>query len=371
MTGYTGVGKSSNAEIAALRLTCLNPDRAEPCGICANCKQGIVAIQENGRSQLIRKVNLALIKDKTDVADMIKEIFRIDSGSSNIVFILEEPHMLLPVHQTALLEEIDRIPNNVYVIMCTTKINMLLPEFKGRALRFKFNNLEPKEAKLLIDKSCTRLGLRLSEKMKEVVRSYTRGVPREIENILKFISTNNGCISEEEFKQFLQETDYDSLRLLLKSSNNLADGMEMLDSILSSSTLVEFLYSFKDYLMNLAFLARDISYRETSLSAEDKRFAKEIGFSTILSIYNELKKSNINDSLSDFQFHLIKIYSIMGKRTSKILTEEGIKEESTSQFKRSVESSDLRRSSMISSSKFASSKLDSRSFGDIINENTD
>ena len=368
-TGNSGVGKSTCAEIAALRLTCTNPIGSEPCGSCDNCQRGIKAIREDGRSPFLRKVNLALVKDKEDISKMIKEIFKVDVGDNNIVFILEEPHTLSAVHQTALLEEIDRIPNNVYVFLSTTKVNQVLPELKNRAIRFKFNSLTPKESLLLIDKISERLNLKLSSRMKEVIKTSSRGVPREIENTLDFIYKNNGVINEEEFKQFLQEVDYDQMRLLLKSYSNIQDAMSLLSSLVDSCSINEFLYFFKEYLINMAFLSKDISYRETTLSAEDKRFSKILGFNTIMSIYSEISKLPSSVSESDLQFSLLKSYSIIKKNLSKNENVSGVIGDTATSYQKNLESKTTRRAELASSNNFGSSKLSTKSFGDIIDEN--
>ena len=107
--GVYGTGKSTCAEITAMALTCENEKNDNPCGVCPTCKANIQAFQTTGESSWVHKVNVGQKNSKADVDDMIRDIFVLQSGNRNSVYIIEEAHSLNDAQQTALLEELSLI----------------------------------------------------------------------------------------------------------------------------------------------------------------------------------------------------------------------------------------------------------------------
>ena len=165
MSGSSGTGKSSSAEILSLALTCENRVDEEPCLTCETCKSNLLALQGKGISSRVKKINLGQKNEKSDVNDLISEVFRLERTNGNVVFILEEVHSLDAGKQTALLEEIDKLDPNVYVILCTTKRKGLLDELANRAINFKFTNLKTSESRLLLDKVSEDIGASFTERL--------------------------------------------------------------------------------------------------------------------------------------------------------------------------------------------------------------
>ena len=180
--GVYGTGKSTCAEITAMALTCENEKSDNPCGVCPTCKANIQAFQTTGESSWVHKVNVGQKNSKADVDDMIRDIFVLQSGNRNSVYIIEEAHSLNDAQQTALLEELDKIASNVYVIFCTTKPTRLLKELRSRAIMFNFNRLNNAESTLLLNKCCEKSKVSLDGSVKNLIIGYSKGVPRQITN---------------------------------------------------------------------------------------------------------------------------------------------------------------------------------------------
>lgn len=300
--GNTGTGKSTMAEIAGLRLICENPNGAEPCCNCDKCRAGIASIHNTGQSRNLNKINLASLP-KEELPTLITKLFKIDNGDETVVFIIEEAQVLkkYPLLQTSLLEELERIPPNVYIIMCTTSIGDLSKDIRGRALEFSYSNLSPTSSEMLINKTCDRLCFNIDKEVKSIIKSKSRGCPRKIVNTLTFIRKNIN-FTKEDIQGWLGGVSYDTIRLLFKSYQDTSQYMRMLDDIMESSSVFDLINSVKEYLMECCFLAKDISFRETNLSAEDKRFAKQIGLNNILKIYELFRKINYRDDESDIRY---------------------------------------------------------------------
>lgn len=367
-TGSYGTGKSSSAEISALRLVCENPNGSEPCGRCNSCTHGIQSIESKGTSRQLRKVNLANIDSKVDVRQLIVDIFKIDTADSVCVRILEEAHTLDSNLQAMFLEELERMPENMYVMFVTSRPEHLLPELRNRLIEFKFNRLSPKQISLLVESECSRLNLRLSKTTKNLIKIHSKGIGRTVSGDIEFISSNMS-ISEDDFNAYFGDLDFSSFRIMLKSSNDVMMAMQTLDSILENCTIPEFIDSLKDYLMECAFLSKDLSFRETYLSAEDKRFAKSLGFSSFMKMYSKVTKLPYKATNSDLQYLVIDCISVVGQKlkTPNSSTEDDPMFTESSQIE--VDSKSKKdRNDILLSERPTITRLDESSFAKILDE---
>ena len=210
--GTFGTGKSTTAKLVAMRLTCENPNGADPCCECESCKNNLKAFKTTGSSPNVKIVNFGTFLNKEDVTNLIKDVFVLKSGSEPQVYIFEEVHVLkdLKGAQTAFLEEIDRMPSNVFIIMCTTKLYDVIPELVSRALRYRFSKLTYDESRILVGSIA---GDKLPVKTTNLIIRHSRGVPRNLINNTRFVLDNN--ITAEEYKDFVQDVDEEELCALL------------------------------------------------------------------------------------------------------------------------------------------------------------
>lgn len=323
--GDRGTGKSSLAEITALRLGCDNPNGAEPCCKCPSCQEGMKAIFSSINSRKIRKINMAHIDDLSDLKKILNEIYSLDTGSDVFTVIYEEVHILDERQQTSFLEYLERVPEGVYNIFCTTRPDLILDTLKDRCMSFHFNRLDSKSSELLIDLECVSLGINPTKKLRNYVKKRGEGIPRKIINILEFISKNQN-ITEDELSNFIGGISPFVFRTLLKTYSNIDSYLKVVAEVvdpLESSAYSEFILPFKEYIMTLGYLSRDLSFRDTDLSSDDKQLAKLLTFPVIMRIYDELSKINKLSSISDIDYHLIMVASIL---RSKVKGGETVKD---------------------------------------------
>ena len=254
LSGVPGTGKSTCAEIAGLYLTCEHPNNGEPCLACRSCTQNIKALKTTGQSTNLIKKNLGKLNSRKDVLDLIKEIFVLQAPIGNNVYILEEAHSLTSQDQTALLEEIDRLDVNTYIIVCTTKLTKLIPELRSRAINFNFNRLNSTESKLLFDKTCSRLGIgRTKPSIASMIINYSRGVPRDMVNLIEFVNDNSP--SEEDIANFLNIIDNSIFtELLINMRNSLEDTIITMDYLFNNYSYDMIIEQFKNYFVDVMFL---------------------------------------------------------------------------------------------------------------------
>lgn len=323
--GIGGTGKSTCAEITALAMTCQHTMNSSPCLECTSCKSNLDAIKSGTKSSTVAKINLGRENTKTDVDRMIKEIFTLQSSERNCVYILEEAHALSTALQTSLLEEIDRLDSKTYIILCTTKLNDLIPELRSRAVLFQFKRLTDKESRLLLDKYLQDNRISMEEEAKLAILNYTKGIPREIVTSTEFLSRNTKTLEELlDHIQQINDTVYFELFQVL-ATGTIYDLNCYLKEEVDKYDIRNFINGLKEFYINMFFqiegnvdtLAQTSNVMEfTSVSEILKKVDR-------FSLGNLINKLPSNAKRVDLSFFLINLYQYFhNKKTSDIVREK-------------------------------------------------
>lgn len=323
--GIGGTGKSTCAEITALAMTCQHTMNGSPCLDCTSCKSNLDAIKSGTKSSTVAKINLGRENTKTDVDRMIKEIFTLQSSERNCVYILEEAHALSTALQTSLLEEIDRLDSKTYIILCTTKLNDLIPELRSRAVLFQFKRLTDKESRLLLDKYLQDNRISMEEEAKLAILNYTKGIPREIVTSTEFLSRNTKTLEELlDHIQQINDTVYFELFQVL-ATGTIYDLNCYLKEEVDKYDIRNFINGLKEFYINMFFqiegnvdtLAQTSNVMEfTSVSEILKKVDR-------FSLGNLINKLPSNAKRVDLSFFLINLYQYFhNKKTSDIVREK-------------------------------------------------
>lgn len=328
-SGTMGTGKSTCAEIASLYLTCEHPVHGEPCLECDSCRNNLEALKTTGKSSRIFKINLGRYNSKSDVEKMIHEIFVLEAyPGKNTVYILEEAHALPQYLQTALLEEIDRIQNNTYVIICTTKISSLLPELVSRGIQFNYNRLNNSSMRILLDRYTKSLGKTVDDGTARLLLGSARGIPRNLVNLVDFIINSRASVSEiQGFLGYVSDTTYIELfRTLLHGGMN--DIVVYLDDLVGSNDIPKLVRQMKDFVLRVIFYLEG-GVDDTSWTPDDKSDIRSIFKDTnLLKLGSYVEKQKTNMSDTELKLSLINLKSIIinqnvgsviGDKTSSIL----------------------------------------------------
>lgn len=323
--GIGGTGKSTCAEITSLAMTCQHTMNGSPCLECTSCKSNLDAIKSGTKSSTVAKINLGRENTKTDVDRMIKEIFTLQSSERNCVYILEEAHALSTALQTSLLEEIDRLDSKTYIILCTTKLNDLIPELRSRAVLFQFKRLTDKESRLLLDKYLQDNRISMEEEAKLAILNYTKGIPREIVTSTEFLSRNTKTLEELlDHIQQINDTVYFELFQVL-ATGTIYDLNCYLKEEVDKYDIRNFINGLKEFYINMFFqiegnvdtLAQTSNVMEfTSVSEILKKVDR-------FSLGNLINKLPSNAKRVDLSFFLINLYQYFhNKKTSDIVREK-------------------------------------------------
>lgn len=331
MSGDSGTGKSTCAEIVSLALTCENPNNSNPCLQCDSCKVNLASLQNKGNSVRVKKVNVADSNFKKDFSNIVNQIFKLETKNEKVVFILEEVHSLIEIHQTALLEEIDKLSENVYVILCTTKPNRLLEELRNRSITFRFSRLKSSESKVLLERILSRNKIALPSNIRDEIVKSSKGVPRVIVKLTDLI-VKNDC-SHSTIIQLLGLIDPKVFNLMLRSVDDIVSYSNYLNELLMDYSVDDLVHNLKKYLTNLHFLSVGVSTFYSNTTKADKELANDLGKATLYKIQNLIYSSTIKEDC-DFVFCLLKVRGL-------ILTERKHRQESANRISPGINPSNV------------------------------
>ncbi len=280
--GPTGVGKSCIAELIARNLTGYTGDLSD--------------------SHNIKKYNMASLMGKKDIVEVINSIFKYKTIGTT-VFILEEVQVMKPEEeQTPFLEELTKIPDDLYVIMCTTKITSLTPALRNRAISFQLTLPTLEECDKYIDTITAKLNYPgMSSTAKQVLIKASGYTPRSIVKHIELLSSSAG-VSEADvnkfFKSISNQTYIDEVSALI-SNDSLYEFTKTTKNILKNCSYTNFIYGLRDFVIQLLLL-KAIGETEMPLLVTELQQCK-----TLLTTFDESLFTTIFDSLSRMNLYHI------------------------------------------------------------------
>lgn len=310
LEGIHGTGKTTAALTAALAFNCEESTNGEPCLHCASCKAILEAIERGGSTRNFVKINVPECSSGTKFEDLMKEIFVLQN-SQQVVYVLEEAHALKDKNlQTALLEQIDKMPSNVHLIMTTTELGDLIQPLRSRSRIYHFTRLNSRDAELLLGIECKNRGLSLDQEMSRVIINAARGIPRDLISLLDFISQNS--VTMDELLAYLCVIDtYSFIDLFTAmTEQSISSMMHTLDSILAKASIRIFIQQLKEFYLNVIFLIEGgISDYFTSDQAD--AIKSLVQPSALFKIASIIEKFSYNSSEADVKFAFLRIHQLM------------------------------------------------------------
>lgn len=252
--GPTGVGKSCIAELVARQIVDGRGDLAT--------------------SKSIMKYNMAALLGKSDIISIIDNIFKFKAITDTAVYILEEVQVLRQKEeQSPFLEELTKIPDNVYVIMCTTKISALSLELRNRAILFQLGLPSYEECSDFVDSVLYRLGLSsMPAKAKEVLIKSSDYTPRSILKHIELLASSDMVSEEDVYKFFHVISNMGHIELLGALADDkvgLYEFSRVVKNILDKGHAQSLFYSFRDFLIQV-LLERATKEEELALTKEER-----------------------------------------------------------------------------------------------------
>ncbi len=135
-TGTRGVGKTTIARIFSKSLNCEEGQGANPCGVCATCKE-----IEHGNYVDLLEIDAASRTKVEDTRDLLDNVQYKPTRGRYKVYLIDEVHMLSKHSFNALLKTLEEPPPHVKFLLATTDPQKLPITILSRCLQFNLKAL--------------------------------------------------------------------------------------------------------------------------------------------------------------------------------------------------------------------------------------
>src|SRR6202790_1306815 len=135
-TGTRGVGKTTVARILAKSLNCETGVSANPCGVCAACRE-----IDEGRFVDLIEVDAASRTKVDDTRELLDNVQYAPARGRYKVYLIDEVHMLSTHSFNALLKTLEEPPPHVKFLLATTDPQKLPVTVLSRCLQFNLKRL--------------------------------------------------------------------------------------------------------------------------------------------------------------------------------------------------------------------------------------
>src|SRR3974390_1146441 len=139
-TGTRGVAKTPIARILAKCLNCETGVTAEPCGVCASCRE-----IDAGRFPDLVEVDAASRTKVDDTRELLDNVQYAPTRGRYKVYLIDEVHMLSAHSFNALLKTLEEPPPHVKFLLATTDPQKLPVTVLSRCLQFNLKRLPAAE----------------------------------------------------------------------------------------------------------------------------------------------------------------------------------------------------------------------------------
>src|SRR5208283_722216 len=135
-TGTRGVGKTTVARILAKSLNCETGVSANPCGVCAACRE-----IDEGRFVDLIEVDAASRTKVDDTRELLDNVQYAPTRGRYKVYLIDEVHMLSNHSFNALLKTLEEPPPHIKFLLATTDPQKLPVTVLSRCLQFSLKRL--------------------------------------------------------------------------------------------------------------------------------------------------------------------------------------------------------------------------------------
>jgi DNA polymerase-3 subunit gamma/tau len=270
-SGPRGCGKTSAARILARSLNCEKGPAANPCGVCANCRE-IAA----GSSLDVIEIDGASNTSVNDVRQIKDEVLFPPQSGRYKVYIIDEVHMLSTNAFNALLKTIEEPPPYIDFIFATTELHKVPATIKSRCQQFAFRLIPIETIKAILKNVCDEMKLEAEDEALFWIARESTGSLRDAFTLFDQVASfSAGHIRTELIREKLGLVGLERLNELAEAcaEGDARKGFELLDKILSSGVAIEqFVIDMAGYYRSLLLLKNSVT-RESLLGYPADRFS--------------------------------------------------------------------------------------------------
>ena len=163
----------------------------------------MTAKQFGAPEENIDDVNCGYFTDIKSMKERIDDLFKSSLFGIRKVIVLDEVHKLKQPGQSAWLKPLEKLPEDIFVIACTTDHKDLLPTFLSRFNILSVKGLTNLDAEKLVNSVCMINNITLEPWKKELIIKMSNGIPRILISSIFLIK---GIESEDEAISLLDLT---------------------------------------------------------------------------------------------------------------------------------------------------------------------
>lgn len=272
LIGPEGVGKTTLLKIAGMAIRCEDKEHA-PCGKCPSCREiKETIIDNNGELPYFKTFDMSM-EGGMDAAKTIMDFANSTIIEGPRIVAMEELVGMYTNAQNAMLQGLEYLPKDTYLIGATTDLSNLKPTFLRRFARWNLHKLTEKEVIDLLEEEAKDCNLRIQggRGTLSILASWADNKPGLALKSLEIYGVNSN-VTMDDIKEYVNYMDTDTLKHILKSFNGSI--REGIDAIMAMNIDFNTQRSVHDLLIEVY----KISEGETSLklSYEDNRDIREI-----------------------------------------------------------------------------------------------
>lgn len=251
LTGTRGVGKTTIARILAKSLNCETGITAEPCGVCAACRQ-----IDAGRYVDLLEIDAASNTGIDNIREVLENAQYAPTLGRFKVYIIDEVHMLSKSAFNAMLKTLEEPPAHVKFILATTDPQKVPVTVLSRCLQFSLRNMTPQQIAGYLAHVLEVEGVAYETPALSLLGRGASGSMRDALSLLdQAIAYGEGDVKEEGVRAMLGAVDCSYLFGLLRALAD-ADGPLL---IREAEQLAERGIGFDSALTEMAVLLQQIS----------------------------------------------------------------------------------------------------------------
>ncbi len=254
-TGTRGVGKTTIARIFAKCLNCETGVTAEPCGVCANCRE-----IDAGRFPDLIEVDAASRTKVDDTRELLDNVQYSPSRGRYKVYLVDEVHMLSTHSFNALLKTLEEPPPHVKFLLATTDPQKLPVTVLSRCLQFNLKRLPAADIAAHLRSILEREGVPFEAAGLKLVAQAADGSVRDALSLLdQLIAFGGGKAGEAEARAMLGTISRDHVVRLVE----LLAAADTGELVRCAQSLEEFAPDYAQVLDELAGLLVRVALKQT------------------------------------------------------------------------------------------------------------
>lgn len=205
LTGPRGAGKTSTARIIAAMLNDpangSGPPYQEP-----DTNNDLVQRIALGRSLAVHELDAASNRGIDDIRALKEQAYLPPQEGQNLVFILDEVHMLTTEAFNALLKLLEEPPTHVIFILATTEEHKVPATIVSRSTVIRFSKATPDELKAALEPIIKDQQLKVDAAALDAIAEAADGSFRDAVKTLETVSAGSEKITLETVQTYLRTT---------------------------------------------------------------------------------------------------------------------------------------------------------------------